>query len=184
MNVKRQPLNVTDQLGALRRYAVSLTRNKHDAEDLVQETLTRAFEQRHQLRAENNVRGWLMSILHNVFISDWRRRRGPAGEQVRLDELSDAVVGPSQEHAVRLMQIQRAFMHLPADQRAALHLVTVEGLSYQEAADALKVPVGTLMSRLARARAALREFENNPARGTQGTGRTALKVVGGRDVAK
>ncbi|PTE18887.1 RNA polymerase subunit sigma, partial [Cereibacter changlensis JA139] len=79
-----------------------------------------------------------------------------------------------QEDVVRLAQIRAAFFRLPEDQRAALHLVAIEGLSYPEAAKVLGVPQGTLMSRLARARAALRAFED---------GAPHLKLVGGRDDA-
>ncbi len=184
MNPKQPPLRVLDQLGALRRYALSLTRNPHDAEDLVQEALTRAYAQRHQLRSSASLRGWLMSILHNVFISDWRHRQASGGEVVSLDEAIDARVNAGQEHAVRLAQIQQAFMRLPAEQRSALHLVTIEGMSYQEAAASLNVPIGTLMSRLGRARAALREFENRPPRPSpvESSPRRRFKVVGGHDV--
>jgi RNA polymerase sigma-70 factor (ECF subfamily) len=80
---------------------------------------------------------------------------------------------------VRLRQIQQAFMSLPEEQRAVLHLVAIEGLSYQEAAESLGIPVGTLMSRLGRARAALRTFEAGPAQAAVGRPRPNLRVVGG-----
>lgn len=171
--------NVTAQLAALHRYARTLTRDAHDAEDLVQETLTRAYEQRHGLRGANP-RAWMMSILHNVFVSDWRRRQHASRQAAGLETADLEPVPAPQEHSVRLAQIRRAFMLLPTEQRAALHLVTIEGLSYQEAADALGIPVGTLMSRLGRARAALRAFENGtPPAYSHAAARSRLRVVGG-----
>ncbi|OZI42436.1 RNA polymerase subunit sigma [Bordetella genomosp. 5] len=180
MTAPQTEFSVSAQLPALRAYARTLTRNPHDADDLVQEALARAYERRHTWRAEGNgnPRAWLMSILHNVFVSEWRRARNAAAhvESWSGEESESAAVAAPQEHHVRLQQIRRAFDQLPLDQREALHLVTLEGLSYQEAARVLDVPVGTLMSRLGRARAALREFE--------ATGQTArrLRVVGGTDV--
>ncbi|MBO1909344.1 sigma-70 family RNA polymerase sigma factor [Microvirga sp. 3-52] len=180
-DVKR--MDVIGMLGPLRRYARSLTRDESEAEDLVQDTLVRAYEGRGSFRSGGNLRGWLLSILHNTFI-DHRRRH--VAEVRRLEQAAtfvDTVAPPEQESRVRLQQVQAAFMSLPDEQRAALHLVAVEGLSYQEAANALKIPVGTLMSRLGRARAALRGFES----GTEvsqpsQSKRPSLRIIGGSDV--
>ncbi|AZW22056.1 sigma-70 family RNA polymerase sigma factor [Bordetella bronchiseptica] len=174
---------VAAQLPALRAYARTLTRNPHDAEDLLQEALTRAYERRHTLRADGNLRAWLMAIVHNVFASEWRRRQAAPAQAAPLHDMEDAAaVAPPQEHSVRLAQIERAFMQLPDDQRAALHLVTIEGMAYQEAADALQIPIGTLMSRLGRARAALRRFEDGMGEAAADR-RARLRIVGGRDAA-
>lgn len=170
-------LNITEQLPALQRYARTLTRDVHDAEDLVQEALTRAYEQRHGLR-NANPRAWMMSILHNVFVSDWRRRKHASRQTAGLESADLEPVPAPQEHSVRLAQIRKAFLLLSTEQRAALHLVTIEGMSYQEAAEALGIPVGTLMSRLGRARAALREFENSGSPNGRAPGRMHLRVVG------
>lgn len=179
-------VDVVGQLGALRRYARSLTRDEAAVEDLVHEALVRAYENRAGFRSGSDLRPWLLSILHNSFVGFWRSRKA---EQNRLDHLSELVqrhnpgLGP--EATVRLGQIYRAFSALPDEQRAALHLVSVEGLSYQEAAAVLDVPLGTLMSRLGRARATLREFEGSTsaepeARSTPAIGRQRhLRVVGG-----
>src|SRR5690606_14579259 len=114
------------------------------------------------------------------------RRAGPG----QLDRLSDALAessAPDQEQAVRLADIRRTFVALPDEQRAALHLVAIEGLSYQEAAAALGIPVGTLMSRLGRGRAALRAIEDRdgtersePARAPKERP-ARLRLVGGAD---
>lgn len=143
----------------LRRYARALTRDEGRAEDLVQDTLVRAYERQGSFRSGGNLRAWLLAILHNVFVDERRRRRAEARRMDEAARTAATALPSDQESRVRLAQIRRAFLALPEEQRAALHLVAVEGLSYQEAAAALGIPVGTLMSRLGRGRAALRAFE-------------------------
>ncbi len=166
-----------EHLPTLRRYARSLARDPGAADDLVQDALLRAYEKRHTFRGEQ-LRGWLLSIVHSTFLNGIRKQRA---EQARVDRL--AVIAPqraepAQEHSTRLAQIQAAFLDLPDDQRAALHLVTVEGLSYSEAAAVMQTPLGTLMSRLGRARAALREVE---APRTTKDRPSRFRIVGGTD---
>jgi RNA polymerase sigma-70 factor (ECF subfamily) len=167
----------------LRRYARSLARDESQAEDLVQDALVRAYERRSSFRPGGNLRGWLLSILHNTFI-DHRRRQ--VAEFRRLEQaaaVAETTAPADQESRVRLQQVQAAFMSLPDEQRAALHLVAIEGLSYQEAANTLKIPIGTLMSRLGRARATLRGFEAGAdlAQPSEAK-RPSLRIVGGSDV--
>lgn len=176
-------MDVTGLLGPLRRYARSLTRDESQAEDLVQDALVRAYEGRGSFRAGGNLRGWLLSILHNTFIDHRRRQVAEFRRLERATSMVDTVAPPEQESRVRLQQVQAAFMSLPDEQRAALHLVAIEGLSYQEAAAALKIPVGTLMSRLGRARAALRGFEAGAHLAQPNEAkRPSLRIVGGSDV--
>jgi RNA polymerase sigma factor (sigma-70 family) len=165
--------DVIGQLGALRRYARSLTRGGADAEDLVHDTLMRAYESRGTFRADGNIRAWLLTILHNVFIDRTRTRKTEAVRNEQALYLADESMQAPQEHAVRLAEVREAFLALPEDQRAALHLVAIEGLSYQQAADALAIPVGTLMSRIGRARSTLRDMENAPPKPNH------LRIVGG-----
>jgi RNA polymerase sigma-70 factor (ECF subfamily) len=175
--------NVVDQLQALRRYARSLARDDVEAEDLVQQALMHAYGKRGSFRAGGNLRAWLFSILHNTFISEWRSR---AAESRRIRDFSDSddlVEQPNQEHAARLAQLRQGFFELPEDQRAALHLVAVEGFSYAEAAAALNVPTGTLMSRLARARVALRVYEHRRSQ-QPSLPSNPLRLVGGSDEAE
>lgn len=167
--------DIVGQLGALRRYARSLVRDGAEAEDLVHDALVRAYERRATFRRDGNLRAWLLSILHNGFVDRMRSRRAEVARAERAAELAPAGVEAPQDHAVRLAQVREAFLDLPEEQRAALHLVAIEGLTYQEAADALGVPVGTVMSRIGRARAALRAIE-----GSDG-GRPSLRIVGGRN---
>ena len=152
--------DIVGQLGSLRRYARSLTCDSTDAEDLVHDALVRAYERRGTFRSGGNLRAWLLSIVHNAFIDKMRSRRSEAARVEQVGYLADTSTPAPQEHSVRLAQVREAFFSLPEEQRSALHLVAIEGLSYQEAADASGVPLGTLMSRIGRARAALREMES------------------------
>ncbi|GJE60165.1 sigma-70 family RNA polymerase sigma factor [Methylobacterium trifolii] len=152
--------DIVDLLVPLRRYARSLTRDALRADDLVHDTLVRALEAKNGLRPNTNLRTWMMTVLHNVFIDDQRRKQVEARHADVLVQLNEEVALPAQEGQVRLAQIRQAFLRLPEEQRAALHLVTLEGMAYADAAAVLGIPIGTLMSRLGRGRAALRAFED------------------------
>lgn len=188
--------DVLGQLASLRRYARSLAQDEAQAEDLVHDALVRAYEHRSTFRTGGVLRTWLFAILHNVFIDGRRQRASELRREEESARISEPALPPGQEGSTRLRQIHAAFVALPPEQRAALHLVTIEGLSYQEAAGALDIPVGTLMSRLGRARAALRAFEAlgparlpalpAPAQPVQApalppASRPNLRVVGGAD---
>src|SRR5262244_1774962 len=154
--------NVVGQLDSLRNYARVLTRDADEAEDLVHDALLRAYQGRRTFRAGQSLKAWLLSVLHNVFIDTVRKRRAETRRLARVAEIAPHAAPPNQDHAVRLAQVRQAFMELPESQRAVLHLIVLEGLSYQEAAVTLGIPLGTLMSRLGRARAALRAREDPP----------------------
>ncbi len=158
-------------LAAMRRYARSLARNEHDADDIVQEALLRAIERQDTFQPGRSQRRWLLAIVHNVFVTRKRKEAAEARRDDRFAETLLARLDPEQEMIARLNEVAQAFSVLSDQQRAVLHLVAVEGLSYQEAADVLDVPVGTIMSRLSRARSALRQRDCGP----------ELRVVGGRD---
>lgn len=175
MTTKANPFNVIGQLAALRRYARSLVRNPDEAEDLVHDALVRALERKSSFRSGGSPLTWLMSILHNTHIDRTRSNRATERRHAAVAELADLVAPAGQEHSVRLAQVRNAFLALPEDQREALHLVAIEELSYQEAADVLNIPVGTLMSRISRARARLRAMERGDAEGTV----PHLRIVGG-----
>lgn len=146
--------DVVSLLPVLRRYARSLTRDEVTAQDLVHDALVSALENLGTFDTSRSMQPWLLRIVHNIFISGVRR------EQVRQAHVSTPSVAaaeqPGPDAALELERIQRDMANLPVDQRAVLHLVAVEGLSYREAADALGIPTGTVMSRLARARRRLR----------------------------
>lgn len=169
-----KPPKVTDHISDLRRYALALTRSGQDAEDLVQETLTRAYDRRADFRPGEALRPWLMSILHNLYVDGVRSRMLRQKHAANLDARQDFTPA-SQDDAVRLSETRRAFLALPEEQREALHLVGVEGLTYPEASLVLGVPEGTVLSRVSRARQALRDREQMPA--------PRLRIVGGADGA-
>lgn len=162
---------------ALRRYAQVLARDAAEAEDLVQETFLRAHERRGGYR-RTGLRPWLFAILHNLFIDRRRARGAEARREAEFAALQGGEAADGEE-SLRLAQVRALFARLPEDQRAALSLVAIEDMPYAEAAAVLGIPQGTLMSRLARARAALRALEEGT--GLAGGPRPHLQVVGGRD---
>jgi len=175
MKPATHPFNVIGQLAALRRYARSLARDPDDAEDLVHDTLVRALEKQSTFRTGANIRNWLLSVLHNTHIDRLRHKRAAARRDAATLDLAPQSIPADQEHSVRLTQVRNAFLALPDDQREALHLVAMEELSYQEAANVLGIPVGTLMSRISRARARLRTIEDKEGIAPV----THLRIVGG-----
>jgi RNA polymerase sigma-70 factor, ECF subfamily len=144
---------------ALRRYATSLLRNREEADDLVHDCLVRALDKLHTRRDDADVRAWLFAIMHNLFISQLRRKKSrPASEP--LDETHESAMSlrPEQESNLQFRDLVAALNRLPVEQRSVVLLVTVEDLSYAEAASVLGIPVGTVMSRLARGRERLRQM--------------------------
>lgn len=143
-------------IARLRRYAQVLTGDAGRADDLVQDSLERAWGRIALWRgnAEGDMRPWLFTIMHNVFVNHTRRyAREPTF--VELDE-NDAPTQVNQQSAFELRELQAAIETLPEPQREVLLLVGLEQMPYQEVADILGIPVGTVMSRLARARQRLR----------------------------
>jgi RNA polymerase sigma-70 factor, ECF subfamily len=153
--------------GQLRAAATALTRNPVDAEDLVQETYTKAYANFHQFREGSNARAWLLRILTNTFINGYRRgQREPA--RVQLNAVADWLADPAgtalrsaEEVALARMtdaRVTRALQRLPPEFRRTVYLADVEGFSYREVAGLMHCPVGTVMSRLHRARSQLRDM--------------------------
>jgi RNA polymerase sigma-70 factor (ECF subfamily) len=141
---------------ALRRYARALTRDADRADDLVQDCLERAIRKRALWRPTGPLQAWLFRMLLNLYRNDIRRQRR-RGEHTPLETMAIEPTTPAAQHGhLALAEVQRALDKLPEEQREALLLVVVEGQSYLEAAQILEIPAGTLMSRLGRARAALR----------------------------
>ena len=141
-------------LPRLRRFARSLARDPHDADDLVQIAIERALARSDQLRPDSSVRSWLFGILRNAWIDEGRsrRRRRPVHAP---EEFGENVGDPAAGSQADLLCVQDALSRLPQEQRSAVALVLIEGLSYKEAAHVMNVPIGTLTSRLARGRDAL-----------------------------
>lgn len=143
-------------LPRLRRFALSLTREPSSADDLVQASLERALSRWASKDAEGDLRAWLFAILYRQFVDQHRRGRRMARMLELLTGRDDSQ--PSAERSVLAQSTLAAFERLGAEQRALLYSVSVEGLSYKEVALMLEVPIGTVMSRLSRARQALREL--------------------------
>lgn len=146
------------QIPGLRRYAWALLRDNDGADDLVQDTLERAIAHWHLRRRDADLRAWLFTIQRNLFLNRirQRRQRGPHLGAELLDEMP-AAESP-QDVALGARDVLAQFDLLTEDQRSILLLIGVEGLSYEAAARVLDVPVGTIMSRLSRARARMREL--------------------------
>lgn len=147
-------------LPRLRRYARQLTGDRSRADDLVQDALERAIDRESTFRSGENLRAWLFSLMHNLFIDGTRRKEA-------IDWSADATELPeqatqAQSDPAELRDVRMAMEKLPAEQREVLLLVGVEGLRYREAAEVLGLPIGTVMSRLARAREKMQELLEPP----------------------
>jgi RNA polymerase sigma-70 factor, ECF subfamily len=145
-------------ISRLRRYGVSLSHRLDDADDLVQATFVRALERAAQFRAGTRLDLWLFSILRSIWLNEVRARKVRAGQGL-VDADSVSLFDGVREAEVGVLanQVLRLADALPEAQRTAVHLAYVEGLSYREIAEAMHVPVGTVMSRIATARAKLIE---------------------------
>ena len=146
------------QLPALRRYAMALVGNAALADDLVQDCIERALGQEAQLREAERLAGWLRRILYHLYIDEIRRKRRRGREQ-DINELADnlELSAPAPDNSA-MKEFVQAVNRLSAEHRQILLLVSVEELSYRQIADELAIPLGTVMSRLARARERLREL--------------------------
>ncbi len=161
--------SIVEHIPRLRRYARALAGDRTAADDLVQDTLERAWSKLHLYRRGTDLRAWLFTVMHNVYVNQLRAARPTAPLADEMPELSQA---PQEIDALALRDIDAAIRRLPPDQRQVLLLVALEEMSYGEAAGVLGVPIGTVMSRLARAREKLRSMLSGlPSGGTQ------LKVV-------
>jgi RNA polymerase sigma-70 factor (ECF subfamily) len=176
-SIKRELTNMWNQAGpgladmmgvqyldGLYGYAMVLTHNHAEAEDLVQETYVRAIPAIKRLRGDSNVRGWLFTILRNIWLNELRKRRnGPQMIQIEArDGIAASVAEPSKDSydlylsKLETQQVRAAIQKLPVEFREIILLREYEDLSYREIASVLDCPVGTVMSRLGRARAKLR----------------------------
>lgn len=141
---------------SLRRYARGLVSDRDRADDLVQDTLERAWSRFPLWRKRGEMRAWMFGIMHNHFIDRLRAERSRP-EDSAGDNLPDLPQRPLQTDALEVRDLDRLLQRLPPEHREVLLLVGVEALSYQQVAEVIGVPVGTVMSRLSRARARLRE---------------------------
>ena len=153
---------VIEQLPALRRYARVLTGDAWAADDLVQDTLERACSKWVLWRAGTNLRAWLFTLMHRLYLNQLRSQPSLAPlsvEDVQADEHLPGAPGMPDD----ALDLQRCLLRLPAEQRAVLLLVVLEGMGYDETARILGIPPGTVMSRLSRARMRLRALMDQEA---------------------
>lgn len=150
---------LVDLMPRLRRFAACLTGSAADADDLVQSTLERALEKLDQWRPGSRLDSWLYRIAQNLWIDQVRsaRTRGTAVDVEALENLAGSDGRLTNEQQLTMRDTRRAMAELPEEQRAVLMLVAVEDMSYADAAQVLGIPIGTVMSRLSRARRALVE---------------------------
>lgn len=174
-------LNVIPHLEDLWRYARVLTGNDVDADDLVQEALVRALLLSKTYDQSRPMLPWLIRIVRNSFYTGAARTKADMQRLAALAEISaHATLPPSQEHRAELANVSEALARIPTDQAEILHLVGVLGFTYSEASELLTVPIGTVMSRLSRARASLKHAMES----VEGRSSSRFKVVGGRDVVR
>jgi len=149
----------------LRRFARGLVGDASLADDLVQDTIERALTRLHLFDRSLNLRNWLYRILRNLNINHYRATQRK-GIHVELDETSEAQTAedPRQEQQLAMQDLSKSLMQLPDEQREVLLLISLEELSYKETAEVLCIPIGTVMSRLSRARERLRQEMKIPER--------------------
>jgi RNA polymerase sigma-70 factor (ECF subfamily) len=169
MSTNERPQTIHEQIAALlprlRRFARNLTRNPHDADDVVQIAVERALTRLDQWRSDARLDSWMFKIVRNAWI-DELRSRGRRGKIFLAAEAGDNIGTDSMAREAELLSVHAAMARLPEEQREAVSLVLVEGLPYKEAAEVLDIPIGTLTSRLARAREALQAMLGAEGEGT------------------
>jgi RNA polymerase sigma factor (sigma-70 family) len=144
---------LVDLIPRLRRYARALVSDRASADDLVQDTLERAWAKLHLYRRGTDLRAWLFTVMHNVHVNKVRATRATDSLDDEMPELAQRAI---QGDALMVRDLDRSISLLPVEQRSVLLLVTLEDMSYEEVARTLSIPIGTVMSRLSRAREKLR----------------------------
>lgn len=157
------PSTLVEHIPGLRRYARALTGDAWAADDLVQDTLERACSRWRLWLAGSDLRAWLFTVMHNLFISQYRQRSAQLAHAslVPVEDVAHELHSPSAAPDT-LLDLQRCLLRLPEEQRAVLLLVTLEDMSYAEVARITGTPLGTVMSRLSRARERLRSLMDAP----------------------
>lgn len=162
--------SIVEQIPRLRRYARALAGDRNAADDLVQDTLERAWTKLYLYRRGTDLRAWLFTVMHNVYVNQRRAARSSTSLDDEMPELAQAA---RETDTLVLRDLDAAIRRLPPDQREVLLLVALEDMSYVEAARVLGIPIGTVMSRLARAREKLRAM----LAGLPSVGGKQLKIV-------
>lgn len=150
-----------EHIDSLRKFAQRLTGNIPDAEDLVQATVLRALEKKYMFRDDSNLLAWMFKIMFNLFVSQYRRK---IKFETKYDPeyfIQRQSVDSIQDTAMEAAQVSEAMQLLPKDQKEIIFLICAQKFKYQDAANFLSIPIGTVRSRLARARKNIKNFMNN-----------------------
>lgn len=154
------------QMPDLRRFALRLTGNAFDADDLLQSTIMRAIEKKHLFQEGTNLNRWSSKIMFNLFVSSYRRKTKFETQYDPESYLETLTTEPSQDHIVHLGRVSEVMNDLSPEHREILVLIAVKGMRYQEVSEVLNLPLGTVRSRLSRARECLQNLLDKPNGGT------------------
>jgi RNA polymerase sigma-70 factor (ECF subfamily) len=146
---------VVNEMNKLRKFALKLTRNSNDADDLLQSTVLRAFEKKHLFRPDSNLYRWLSKIMYNLFVSEYRRKVKFETQYDPDCYIQNLSVEADQEVKMNFLKVRESMEKISDIHRQILVMVCVKGMPYEEVAQDLQIPVGTVRSRLSRARESL-----------------------------
>jgi RNA polymerase sigma-70 factor (ECF subfamily) len=158
----------------LERFAYKLTNNKADAEDLLQSTLLRALEKKHLFQEGTNLYSWLSKVMYNMFVSAYRRRTKFETQYDPEPYIEKQKLDADQDKKMEVQDVEHAMNEISKDHRDILIMVCVKGMAYAEVSEVLQVPVGTVRSRLSRARENLQAALDTP---KKSTGRTPKRPI-------
>jgi len=163
------------EMGNLRKFALRLTRNVTEAEDLVQTTLLRAIEKKDYFQEGTNLFSWTSKIMFNLFVTGYRRKKKFESQYDPEPHIMNSPVDAPQEMSTDLILVRQAMKQLSKEHYEMLVLVCIKGMRYEEVAEHLDIPVGTVRSRLSRARRQLQDMLDNSARSPETTPPAALR---------
>lgn len=153
---------LTQEMPRLEKFAIRLTRNQHDADDLLQSTLLRAIEKKHLFQEGTDLFKWTSKMMYNLFVSGYRRKVKFETQYDPESYIENQAVDAPQDTQIELMKVKEAMALLSSEHQEVLVMVCVQGMRYQDVAKALDVPVGTVRSRLSRAREQLQAHLETP----------------------
>lgn len=154
--------DLLEETDGLRKFALKLTRNVYDAEDLVQSTVLRALEKRTMFQSGTNLFSWTSKIMYNMFVSNYRRKTKYESQYDPEPYINNQSQEASQDIKMEVQDIENAMQELNEEHQEVLMMVCVKNMKYAEVSEALQIPVGTVRSRLSRAREALKTALSTP----------------------
>lgn len=148
---------IISEMDRLSKFAMRLTHNKADSEDLLQNTLLRAYDKKHLFKEGSNVFSWTSKIMYNLFVSEYRHKVKFSSQYDPEPYINNESVDCNQDDKIMVQEVNEAMKQLSPEHQEILVMVCVQGMQYEETAQALNIPVGTVRSRLSRARSILAE---------------------------